>query len=383
MGKCKMRWIRLRKTALTKTFTIILLSGLILTSLGLVQLSAKAENLAQAPSISSVSPIVSSQLQTITILGSGFGNVYPQTEGLGDGSVDTVGGGSAPTIQIRDNRIIDGWTAGYEDQYSFNAIGIVLVSWSDTKIVLGGFGSALSTTGPGQWNLMPGDPLQILVMVLGQVATYDAVVTGISGNTIPQSGAPTISSVSLILADQTQTIVITGTGFGNTQPTTVSLGDGSINTIGQEGTPVIQVHDDGWYGWEAGTQDGPNTGADLIGVILLSWSDTKIVLGGFGSVLYTDGQYKISNGDPIRIVVITSNGEATYNTQVAAGKPASSTTTTPLSSTAISSSPSPSFWLIMNTISLIIIAILLTVIIALLLLMRQQKAGNFTQGLAE
>jgi hypothetical protein len=230
---------------------------------------------------------------------------------------------------------------------------------------------------------MPGDPLQILLRVSGQVATYDAIVTGTPENAIPHTGAPTISSVSPISTDQTQKIVITGTGFGNTQPTTISLGDGSVNTVGQVGTPVIQVHDDGWYGWEAGTQDGPNTGADLIGVILLSWSDTKIVLGGFGSVLYTNGQYKISNGDSIRIVVITSCGEATYNTLVAGGKPASSTTATPLFPVDISSSPSSSFWLIMNTISLIIIAILLAVIAVLLFLMRQQRAGNFKQGLAE
>ena len=70
----------------------------------------------------------------------------------------------------------------------------------------------------------------------------------------------------------------------------MSLGDGSVDTVGGGSTPMIQIHDDGWYGWEAGTQDGPNTGADLVGVIIASWSDTEIVLDGFGSALSTNGQ---------------------------------------------------------------------------------------------
>src|SRR5208283_4409096 len=58
-------------------------------------------------------------------------------------------------------------------------------------------------------------------------------------------------------------------------------------------------------------------GADSIGIILVSWSDTKIVLGGFGSALYTNGQWSISSGDPMRIVVLTSGGVAEYETSVA------------------------------------------------------------------
>ena len=81
---------------------------------------------------------------------------------------------------------------------------------------------------------------------------------------------------------------------------------------------MIQVHNDGWYGWEAGTQDGPSTGADSIGVILDSWSDTQIVLGGFGPALNDgNGQWQLLPGDPIRIIVMTTTGVAIYQTKVA------------------------------------------------------------------
>ena len=311
----------IRKPFLKTSLTVLFLAGLFFTGfLGFstAQNTTTVRVIGETPSISSVSPITAAQSQTITILGSDFGNVAPQTMSLGDGSVDTIDGNTTPSIQIRDNSLIDGWTAGYENGYSINGIGIVLVSWSDNKVVLGGFGTALSTTGQGRWNIMPGDPIQIMLKVSGETAVYTTTAVGSQGNTNQNSGALTISSVSNISANCNQTIVIKGTGFGNTQPYTISLGDGSVNTLGGGSTPVIQVHDDGWCGWEAGTQDGPNTGADLIGVILVSWSDTQIVLDGFGSALVTNGQYRIVDGDPIRVVVITPAGEATYETKVGA-----------------------------------------------------------------
>jgi len=269
------------------------------------------------PEISSVSAIADVLLQTITIRGSGFGNVLPQTQSLGDGSVVTIDGETTPAMQVRDNCLIDGWTAGLQG----NGIGIILVSWSDTKIVLGGFGSELSTNGQGRWNMMPGDPIQILIKVEGRVASYGTSVLGSPANPNTSSGsAPHISSVTPISTSAVQKIVIKGTGFGNAQPQTMSLGDGSVDTVGGGSTPVIQVHDDGWDGWEAGTQDGPNTAWDLVGVIIDSWSNNEIVLGGFGSALSTmSNQYQLLAGDPMRIVVMTSGGVAQYDTTVAGG----------------------------------------------------------------
>jgi hypothetical protein len=183
--------------------------------------------------------------------------------------------------------------------------------------------------------MMPGDPIQILVKVGGKVASYSASVLGSPASTNIYSGwAPHISSVTPISTSAVQKIVIKGTGFGNAQPQTMSLGDGSVDTVGGGSTPVIQVHDDGWYGWEAGTQDGPTTGWDLIGVILDSWSNTEIVLGGFGSALSTmSSQYQLLAGDPMRIVVMTSGGVAQYDTTVTGGSSTLSNSSTESSTT--------------------------------------------------
>ena len=282
---------------------------IVFTNVGLV-------NAELSPVISSVSPISAELLQTITIQGSDFGNIQPQLLNLGDGSVDTVGGGTTPIIKIYDEGSLKGWEAGVQDgpTTGSDSIGIIVVSWSDTEIVLGGFGSALNTN--SQWTLSPGDPLLIEVQTTNGQATFNTVVSGQSSQN-PSSGStgvpPEISSVSTIADSLSQTITIQGSGFGNVAPQTVSLGDGSVDTIDGGSTPSMQIRDNSLInGWTAG-YDGNG-----IGVILVSWSDTKIVLGGLGSALSTTGQgeWNLMPGDPIQILVKVSGEVASYSTCV-------------------------------------------------------------------
>lgn len=142
------------------------------------------------------------------------------------------------------------------------------------------------------------------------------------------SNVPVIDSVSPISTDRLQKIIITGSGFGEIQPQLIYLGDGSVNTVGDGkdlpgsgNTPVIQVHNDilGETEWQAGVMDSPESGACIIGVILVKWSDTEIVLGGFGTALDSYSRWSLNVGDPIRIVVITSGGKAEYKTTAVAG----------------------------------------------------------------
>ena len=96
-----------------------------------------------------------------------------------------------------------------------------------------------------------------------------------------------------------------------------------MDTVGGGTTPVIRIYDEGSLdSWEAGVQDSPNSGADSIGVILVSWSDTEIVLGGFGDALNTNsqGQWNISPEDPLLIAVLTANGQAAYTTTVSSNQ---------------------------------------------------------------
>jgi hypothetical protein len=105
-----------------------------------------------------------------------------------------------------------------------------------------------------------------------------------------------------------------------------------VDTVGGGATPVIRIYNQNGRGsWQAGVQDNPNSSADSIGLILVSWSDTEIVLGGFGTALNTDGQdqWGISLGDQLLISVLTVNGQAVYTTTVGSGEPEPSSTPTP------------------------------------------------------
>lgn len=101
---------------------------------------------AAPPIIDSISPIDDGLNQTITIIGSGFGTLSPYE-------------GDSTDIELTD--LTDGdWTAGYGN----DGVGLNVESWSDTEIVLGGFGGAYIPYGPSSgFYLSPGDEVEIEV----------------------------------------------------------------------------------------------------------------------------------------------------------------------------------------------------------------------------
>lgn len=143
------------------------------------------------------------------------------------------------------------------------------------------------------------------------------------------SAGPFITSVTPILGQDTQGIVIDGAGFGSTPPQTTSLSDGSVDTLAcNTSTPSLAIRDggSGVDMWSAGRDTCTNT--DAIGLSIVSWSDTQIVLKGFGSALGNASNpsgYNISATDPLSVVVFGPNnsGGATYNLQVASATPTS------------------------------------------------------------
>ena len=290
-----------------RAFTAGFIIAILCFSMLIVFTKTGLANAEQSPVISSVSPVSAALVQTITIQGSGFGNIQPQLLSLGDGSVDTVWGGSIPSIVVYDehNELSAGATGNWSGftNGSPDLIGIVLVSWTNTQIVLGGFGSGLGSQ--FSWSqVLQGDVLQIQIQTVSGVATYNTIAVSNQSNQNPTSGStgvpPVISSVSTIADTLLQTITIQGSGFGNIAPQTTSLGDGSVDTIDGGVTPSMQIRDNSLInGWTAG-YDG-----NAIGVILVSWSDTKIVLGGFGTALSTTGrgEWNLMPGDPIEILL--------------------------------------------------------------------------------
>jgi hypothetical protein len=150
-----------------------------LNSPATVSANPPAQSLNQ-PLIKSVSPIIPHRFQTIVIAGTNFG-AAPQTQILVDGSVDTLDcNTSTPSLAVRDKGIGKrSWAAGRKTCNNFAEIGIQLISWTDTQIVLGGFGSALGgNVGDAKYLMDAGDPIEIVVTVPhhGTDAVYETSV---------------------------------------------------------------------------------------------------------------------------------------------------------------------------------------------------------------
>jgi hypothetical protein len=102
----------------------------------------------KAPKITSVSKISTTRLQAITIKGTGFGTHKPYT-------------GDTPYISLRElsgdtTKIL--WEAGYSPDV--DTVTLIVKSWTNTEIVLGGFGPAW---GEHDWTLHQGNTEQFWV----------------------------------------------------------------------------------------------------------------------------------------------------------------------------------------------------------------------------
>lgn len=139
-------------------------------------------------------------------------------------------------------------------------------------------------------------------------------VTGASYVIQPVTTVPVIDSVSAVLPQQTQTITISGSGFG-----TKAAYSGN--------SPYIWIEDQSGVMWQAG-YDGPGAN-DLVGLSVTSWTDTRIVLGGFtGSY---GGTWFLSSGDKLNLSVWnpqTGAGPGTCNMVVGAGATSCNSTAT-------------------------------------------------------
>jgi hypothetical protein len=145
-------------------------------------------------------------------------------------------------------------------------------------------------------------------------------------------GAQQITSISGVTTNQFQTIVITGSGFGTQSPYT---GD----------SPYIATFDLTTGNWSAGfsgTYPGRGTFSDTVTLIVQSWSDSTIQLGGFAGAWGTSN-FTLAGGDQLQFGVFnaqTGSGPATMTVTVGAnsgglGSPfpangATGVTTTPM-----------------------------------------------------
>ncbi len=152
-------------------------------TLALVSLPCRAQEAPEAsPVIKSLSTVTAEQYQTITIKGTGFGTQAPYT-------------GDSDYIAFWDLRTSPpGWQAGYTG-YN-DTITLIVNSWTNTKIVLGGFSGAWDESGY-DYTLAVGDPIEVQVWNpqsgLGPSNIYSTVVAEKTTTTLTSAPNPSTS----------------------------------------------------------------------------------------------------------------------------------------------------------------------------------------------
>ena len=269
-----------------------------LLAIGLLASSA----FAQTPEINSVQFTGSAGNYTLTIQGSGFGASTVSLPYQGDVS----------NFRVGDSATFDEWG------YTGDADGLTYESWTDIEIVVEGFG--------GQ----PGDA--ILIALWNSTSQNGATW----GGNIPTTGLPQITSVELSGTGQNLQIVVNGTGFGSAPASLPAPGDTNylrfIDYSSHCGSSS-SLFSAGFAGWGVLTPDS-------VTLDYASWSNTQIVISGFGGA-YGTGCATYTDGDPIIIVVYNSADTSQTGLQTAWGgsavlqpPPTSESITQPLNPTA-------------------------------------------------
>jgi len=238
---------------------------------------------------------------TVTIAGKGFGTAVASMPFSGDLSNFSIVDESCYAI-----------TPGKcEEGFSGDTFGLAYQSWSDTQIVAGGYSEHSSSH-----VAMPGDAVEIGIWNGSSQRGAAGFVWG--GNLPPVSaGTPQISTVLFSGDGANLNIAILGSGFGSSPPANVPAFSASSSYIGF--TSNLRLGDyagrfpqaTASVDFRAGFQNPANGVTDPVSIQYISWSDSQIVLGGFGSE-YGSNSLTVQSGDPVTITVwSTSSGLAT------------------------------------------------------------------------
>ena len=236
--------------------------------------------LTNAPQITNVVFSGSAGNYTITVSGLGLGNLT----------------GLPFTGDTTNLSLVDFTELGHAE-WGYAGDGNVLTyqSWSDNQLEISGFG--------GQ----PGDAITIAIWnpETGAGATW-------GGNVPGGSGTPQISSVTFTGSGTNMQMYINGSGFGSAPAGLPFTGD--LNQL------IFQDHftHSGIGDFEAGGNIWGIRSADAVTLQYQSWSDTQIVISGFGGS-YGQGNNVLQIGDPVTIVVWNSSDTGDTGPQTAWG----------------------------------------------------------------
>jgi hypothetical protein len=218
---------------------------------------------------------------TVTINGSGFG-VYRGTLPFT---------GNIPYLCIVDNAQVGNGTYGCFENT------LTVKSWTGSKITVGGFGGS------------PGDAVEIAIwspQSTGEVAW---------GGNIAGNLGTAISSVAVSGSGRNLKFIISGSGFGKAPVKMPYTGDlNFVRLIDWGQLECVDSDSDGLF--EAGFSAWGIYTADTVWVRYASWSNTQIVINGFGGE-YGAGCAKALAGDPIAIAIYASHDTSDAGPQTA------------------------------------------------------------------
>lgn len=261
-----------------------------------------SSNISLHPSITSVTSVSATSNQTIVLNGSGFGTAPSAVLAPFAPYVDTQFSIVTPSMSITDYS--PNGSARWSGGYLSDAVGVLIRQWTNTRIIIGGFSPNLGaqSVGNGTYRVEEGDDVQITVYGPNGTGAGDAgaVVGLFSGY------APNISQVSSINSSGNQTVVIDGTGLGSS-PELAPIGlSGFVDSEYNLTAPSISIQDLSHHShapWAAAFN------SDRPGVVIVSWSPTQVVLGGFGPGVGSTNTsaFELLAGDTILITIFGPN----------------------------------------------------------------------------
>jgi hypothetical protein len=260
------------------SLTLVAVAALVLVGIAPHWLpEAAAQSTIPSPTITTVSFSQNSSEFNITIIGKGFGTLPLALPQVGDTSYFRIGDAAQ--------------TGHAEWGYNGDANELNYESWSDTKIVVGGFMGS------------PGDALTI---ALWNPSTDMGATWG--GNVPATSpGALNITSVDFSGVAPNMLITVSGSGFGKAPVSMPYTGDLNYFSLGDFRTRCAGTSasfNAGWNGW--GVVPPSN-----VTLMFQSWSDNLIQISGFAGA-YGKGCEVLMMGDPITITIWnTSDSQAT------------------------------------------------------------------------
>jgi len=240
---------------------------------------------APSPSITRVTVSGTTDNYTVTVSGLGFGNAPP--------------GVPCTACVTPDFRIADAAQIGSgEWGFAGDARTLSYQTWTDNVIVVGG---------------LRGSPGDAISLALWNPSTQRGATWG--GNIPPvPTGTPAISSVAFSGSGQTLVMTISGSGFGSAPPGVPGVANTHYFAFGD-----FRSHRGKGSSWfSAGNSSFGVWRPDAVMLNYVSWSDTEIVINGFGGAYGLDGAM-VESGDPVILTLWTSGSTSFKGPQTAWG----------------------------------------------------------------